>query len=427
MDIAIIGIGRIGLVAACCLAESGHRVTGIETDPAKLNSLNGGSHLYEKGLQSLLERNLASGRLTLVPELPRPLQAEVVMITVNTPCPAGEFDLTNVHAAIKQICEAARSPLVLVMKSTVPPGTGVELIRRYLKGTPVAYVANPEFLRAGQAVDDWYHPSRIVIGSDSPQAAAIVRRLYAGIEAPIIETDITSAELIKHAANAFLTLKVSFINEVANLCQLLGADIDAVRQGLGLDPRIGTAFLQPGVGYGGPCLPKDARALASLASHKGYDFKLILAALEVNARQPVLIVDRVREALGILKGKDIALLGLAFKPGTDDVTESPALELARLLIEEGARLRAYDPAAMPDARPLLTEGVTFVSEVYSAVQGACAVILATEWPELIQADWGKIKKVMAEPYLVMDGRNALPQEKLVAAGFRYVGVGRSLG
>lgn len=423
MDIAIIGVGRIGLVAACCLAEAGHRVTGVETDQAKLSSLNCGSPLYEKGLQDLLKRSLASGRLTLVHELPRPLQAEVVMITVNTPCPAGEFDLTNVHAAVKQVCEVARDPLVMVMKSTVPPGTGVELVRQYLKGTPVTYVANPEFLRAGQAVDDWYHPSRIVIGSDNPQATARVRQLYEGIQAPIIETDITSAELIKHAANAYLTLKVSFINEVASLCQLLGADIDAVRQGLGLDPRIGTAFLQPGIGYGGPCLPKDARALVSLASRQGYDFKLIRAALEVNARQPVLVVDRMKEMLGTLKGKEIALLGLAFKPGTDDVTESPALELARLLIEGGARLRAYDPAAIQNARPLLTGDVTFAGDLYSAAQDACALILATEWPELIQADWHKIKKVMAEPYLVIDGRNALSREKLTAAGFSYMGVG----
>lgn len=424
MDIAIIGVGRIGLVAACCLAEAGHRVTGVETDQAKLSSLNCGSPLYEKGLQSLLERSLASGRLALVHELPRPLQAEVVMITVNTPCPAGEFDLTNVHVAVKQVCEVARDPLVMVMKSTVPPGTGVEMVSQYLKGTPVTYVANPEFLRAGCAVDDWYHPSRIVIGADNPQATARVRQLYEGIQAPIIETDITSAELIKHAANAYLTLKVSFINEVASLCQLLGADIDAVRQGLGLDPRIGTAFLQPGVGYGGPCLPKDARALVSLASRQGYDFKLIRAALEVNARQPVLVVDSMKEVLGTLKGKEVALLGLAFKPGTDDVTESPALELARLLIEGGARLRAYDPAAIQNARPLLTGGVTFAGDLYSAAQGACALILATEWPELIQADWHKIKKAMTEPYLVIDGRNALSKEKLVAAGFKYMGIGR---
>ena len=426
MEVVVVGIGRIGLVAACCLVKSGHQVTGVEADQAKLKFLNHGSKpIYEKGLQSLLEQGLSSGKLTLVPKLPVPLRADVVIIAVNTPSsPEGVFDLSNVHAAVAQVCEAARSPLVLVMKSTVPPGTGVELMKRYHDGTPVTYVANPEFLRAGQAIDDWYHPSRIVIGADNLQAADKIRRLYADIDAPVVVTDITSAEMIKHAANAFLATKISFINEIANMCQILGSDIDDVIQGLGLDPRIGTAFLQPGAGYGGPCLPKDARALKSLASNKGYDFKLLRAAIEVNTRQCALMVEKLKQLLGSLRGKEIALLGLAFKPGTDDVTEAPALNIARLLIAEGVNLRVYDPMAMENARSLLHNSVVLAEDIYSATASAQAVVLLTEWPEFIQADWGAIKGRMLEPYMILDGRNALPQHKLRVMGFKYEGIGR---
>ena len=426
MEVVVVGIGRIGLVAACCLVKSGHQVTGVETDHAKLKFLSHGSKpIYEKGLQSLLEQGLSSGKLTLVPKLPAPLRADVVIIAVNTPSsPEGVVDLSNVHAAVAQVCEAARSPLVLVMKSTVPPGTGVELMKRYHDGTPVTYVANPEFLRAGQAIDDWYHPSRIVIGADNLQAADKIRRLYADIDAPVVVTDITSAEMIKHAANAFLATKISFINEIANMCQILGADIDDVIQGLGLDPRIGTAFLQPGAGYGGPCLPKDARALKALASNKGYDFKLLRAAIEVNTRQCALMVEKLKQLLGSLRGKEIALLGLAFKPGTDDVTEAPALDIARLLIAEGANLRVYDPMAMENARSLLHNSVVFAEDIYSATASAQAVVLLTEWPEFNEVDWGAIKGRMLEPYMILDGRNALPQHKLRVMGFKYEGIGR---
>jgi len=426
VKVIVIGIGRVGLVAACCLANSGHRLTGIEADQAKLKFLNhGGKPIYEKGLQSLLEQGLASSKLTFVSSLPVSLKADIAMIAVNTPSsPDGKVDLSDVHAAVAQVREVAREPLVLVMKSTVPPGTGARLISDYLQGTSITYVANPEFLRAGQAIDDWYHPSRIVIGADNHQAADTIRRLYLDIKAPVVVTDITSAEMIKHAANAFLTTKISFINEIANMCQILGADIGDVVQGLGLDPRIGTAFLQPGAGYGGPCLPKDARALEFLASNEGYDFKLLKAAIEVNARQRELIVHSLKQIIGSLRGKEIALLGLAFKPGTDDVTEAPALDIARLLIAEGANLRVYDPMAMENAKLLLPDKVVFTQDIYSATAGACAVILATEWPEFIQANWNRIKKAMVKPYVIVDGRNALPRGKLVGIGFRYVGIGR---
>jgi len=428
VNVVIVGIGRVGLVAVCCLVKSGHHVTGIESNGTKLELLSASvSPIYEKGVDDLLKEGVASGRLTFSRSLPIPIEAEVLMITVSTPpLDNGGADLSQVYNVIAQVKKAVRNPLVLVMKSTVSPGTGVNLVKDYLEGTPITYVANPEFLRASQAIDDWYHPGRTVVGTASTQAADKVRQLYVDIEAPLLVTDITSAEMTKYAANAFLSTKVSFINEIANLCEAVGANIEDVVRGLGLDPRIGTAHLQPGLGYGGPCLPKDARALEFLATSKGYDFKLLKAAIEVNARQRSLVIEKLKQSLGSLKGREIALLGLAFKPGVDDVTEAPALDIARLLIAEGAKLRVYDPMAMDNARPLLPDSAGFCKDIYSAAAGTCTIILATEWPEFIQADWNRIKKAMVEPYAVIDGRNTLPQERLLAIGFKYIGIGRGL-
>jgi UDPglucose 6-dehydrogenase len=314
----------------------------------------------------------------------------------------------------------------MAMKSTVPPGTGAILIKDYLQGTQITYVSNPEFLRGGQGVYDWYHPDRIVIGTDDNRAADKLHIMYSGIEAPMLVTDITSAEMVKYASNTFLATKISFINEIANICETVGANIDDVARGMGLDPRIGPAFLQAGLGYGGHCLPKDAAALNSLASSKGYDFRVLKAAIEANARQRILVVSKLKQLLGSLKGREIALLGLAFKPGISDASEAPSLDIVHLLIAEGANLRAYDPAAIESARPLLPDGTIFAEDIYSATAGACAIVLTTEWPEFIEADWNKIKKAMMEPYAIVDGRNALPKDKLIAIGFKYVGVGRGL-
>ncbi|MGD0780415.1 MAG: UDP-glucose/GDP-mannose dehydrogenase family protein [Dehalococcoidales bacterium] len=428
MDIIVIGIGHIGLVAACCLANSGHRVTGVEIDQAKLNFLNHpGNLIYEKGIQEMLREGLDSGRLTFVPNFPVSFKADVAMITVNTPTSSdGKADLSNLYAVVSQVREAARSPLIMVVKSTVSPGTGAMIMKRYLDDTSLAYVANPEFLRTGQAVNDWYHPSRIVIGSDNQDAIEGMRHLYSDIEAPLLVTDVTSAEMIKCAANSFLATKVSFINEIANLCDALGANIDDVVKGLGLDPRIGTSHLQPGIGYGGPCLPKDLQAMASLSDEKGYDFKLLKAVIEVNTRQRVIVVDRLKQFLGSLKGKKITLLGLAFKPDTNEAAEAPSLDIARQLIAEGVKLHAYDPVAMESAKIMLPADVVLASDIYAAAAGACAVILATEWPEFNKADWQRIKRSMTQPYVVFDGRNALPKDRLVAEGFKYVGVGRTV-
>ena len=263
----VIGVGRIGLVAACCLASSGHQVTGVEIDKAKLKLLDSGisPNSYEPSIEELLQGGLSSGKLAFSQALPAHLRADAIMVTVNTPPQAsGDADLSQIYSVLAQIRDIFKDPLIILMKSTVPPGTGVHLIKNYFEGTPITYISNPEFLRTGQAIHDWYHPSRIVIGTDNERAVEQVRQLYSDIAAPVLVTDITSAEMVKYAANNFLSAKISFINEIANLCEILGANIDDVVQGVGLDPRIGTAFLQPGVGYGGPCLSKDARALYHL-------------------------------------------------------------------------------------------------------------------------------------------------------------------
>ena len=426
MEVVAIGIGRIGAVAACCLADAGHRVTGIEINPNSLALMNSGVVPYhEPELEGLLKRGLQTGNLKFTAVLPGSLKADIVMIAVNTPAMSdGTCDLSYIYTAVAQVRDALDGPTTMVMKSTVPPETGVRLIKDYLQGIPITYVSNPEFLRGGRGVYDWYHPDRIVIGTDDNRAADKLRLMYSGIEAPVLVTDITSAEMIKYASNTFLATKISFINEIANICETVGANIDDVARGMGLDPRIGPAFLQAGLGYGGHCLPKDAAALNSLASSEGYDFKVLRGTMEANTRQRILVVNKLKQLLGSLKGKEIALLGLAFKPGTSDASEAPSLDIARLLITEGAKLRAYDPAAIESARSLLPDGIVFAKDVYSAVAGACAIILATEWPEFIEADWSRIKKAMVEPYIVVDGRNALPAERLIATGFKYSGVGR---
>jgi len=426
VEVVVIGIGRIGSVAACCLADAGHRVTGIEINPSSLQTMNSGVVPYhEPELQELLKRGLQRGNLKFAAALPGSLKADIVMIAVNTPAmPDGTCDLSYIYTAVAQVRDALDGTTTMVMKSTIPPGTGLRLIKDHLQGTPITYVSNPEFLRGGRGVYDWYHPDRIIIGTEDNRAADKLRLMYSGIEAPAVVTDITSAEMIKYASNTFLVAKISFINEIANICETVGANIDDVARGMGLDSRIGPAFLQAGLGYGGHCLPKDAAALISLASSKEYDFKVLRAAIEANARQRTLVVNKLKQLLGSLQDKEITLLGLAFKPGTSDANEAPSLDIARLLAAEGARLHAYDPAAIESSRSLLPDGVVFADDVYSAVAGACAIILATEWPEFLEADWSRIKKAMVEPYAIVDGRNALPAEMLITTGFKYSRVGR---
>ena len=426
MNITVIGAGYVGLVVACCLASSGNRVICVETDRDKLAILGQGkAPIREEGIDELLSSCLQNGSLSFQHRIPRPLVSELAIVAVGTPSlPDGATDLSAVHEVVKGLRDASTGKLTLLMKSTVPPGTGIRLIRRYLDGTEISYVSNPEFLREGQAVKDWYYPSRIVIGTNEAETADRVRRLYEGIDAPKLITGITSAETIKYAANAFLATKISFINEIANLCEVVGARVDDVSRGIGLDPRIGPDFLNAGLGYGGSCFPKDTRALNLSALSNGYDFRLLKSTIEVNGKQAIMAVRKMHSLLNGLDGRDIALLGLSFKPDTDDIRESPALNIASLLCEHDVRLRVYDPVAMANARPFLREEVIMSPDLYSAIEGAQGVILATDWSEFVKADWARIKKSMTVPHVIFDGRNALPQEEIENLGFRYSGTGR---
>lgn len=423
------GAGRVGLVAAACLANSGHEVICVEKDPARLEKLiQAEVPFYEEGLGELVESALRQRRLSFTGVLPGRLSdVGIVLVAAGTPLlPAGGVDLSYVYDAVNEVVQHAPQPLTLVMKSTVPPGTGVAIQRDLLgKGSVKhSYISNPEFLREGRAIHDWYHPDRIVIGGQDAEAIQRVREIYEGINAPVLVMDVTSAEVAKYAANAFLATKVSFINEIANLCELVGADIDAVARAVGMDHRIGTHYLKAGLGYGGSCLPKDTNGFAFVSALNGYDLRLLKTVIEVNAAQRRRAVDKLSQALGGLTGKRVAVLGLAFKPGTDDIRESPGIEIARLLATAGASVSACDPMAWTSACGLLPPEVELVTEAFSALQGCHAALLATEWEEFINLDWQKVRSVMRAPYVILDGRNALPRDLLRQYGFNYHGVGR---
>lgn len=430
MRVLVLGLGYVGSVAAVALASKGHEVIGVDNDQSKIKAfLSGHCPVYEPGLSDLVkivvrEKQLEFYHLCEIDEI----KAPVVMICVGTPPRAdGGAELSQVKNAIRWVRERIVAPATIVMKSTVPPGTGQQLIKSYLLDSPIkiTYVSNPEFLREGEALQDWFHPDRIVIGGNDDHALELVCSLYEDIEAPVVITDITSAELIKYAANAFLATKISFINEIAHLCDYLGADITDVARGIGLDPRIGTGFLKAGIGYGGSCFPKDVRALDFLSMVNGYSFELLKSVINVNNRQRVLVVQKLRSVLGTLTGKIIAVLGLAFKPLTDDVREAPAIQIIRLLVDEGATVQAFDPFAMEKAKEVVkSQEVKFCSTVWDALAGAQAAVIATEWNEFINLDWAAAKEKMEPPYLIMDGRNCLESKLMIELGFYYIGVGR---
>lgn len=428
MRIAVIGAGYVGLVAAACLGRSGHQVVCIEKDEGKLAGLQAGRlPFYEAGLAEIFTAGLAKGSLHLSSEIAGCLDAEMVIIAVGTPArPDGRIDLSQIYAVISQVVAQARFPQLIVMKSTVPPGFGENLKARFLSraGVPLTYLANPEFLREGSAVRDWYYPDRIVIGGDQEIAVAKLARLYADIDAPVVSMDISSAEMVKYAANAFLATKISFINEIANLCELVGADIGPVARAVGMDRRIGGEFLQAGLGYGGSCFPKDTCGLDFVSTCNGYAFNLLKAVIEVNNRQRVLALRKLRKALGTLHDKTVCVLGLAFKPGTDDIRESPALDIINLLLDEGVKIRVYDPLAMKSAQRIVPPEVYFASGAMAAPEGCQALLVATAWPEFATLDWMAVKKMMLPPRLVLDGRNCLPAEEIIKNGLVYQGVGR---
>ena len=424
-SVGVIGVGYVGLVTAACLADLGHTVICRDIDAAKVERLDQGAiPIYEPGLEEMVRRNRDRLRFTLDLDLLFE-SCSIAFVCVDTPPMAsGDADLSRVHAVIDAIPSSAEGAL-LVMKSTVPVGTGskvrAELDQRGLEA--VGYVSNPEFLREGSAVADFQHPDRVVVGAETTEAAERIGALYAPLDAELVVCDVASAEMIKLASNAFLATKISFINEIANVCEAVGADVNEVARGMGLDRRIGSAFLRPGIGYGGSCFPKDVKALKQIAGNTGYHFQLLNAVIEVNELQKRRTIGKLQDHLGSLRGCRIALLGLAFKPNTDDMREASSIVLAGRLISEGADVVAYDPVAAEKARLHLPRQVEIAASLAAAVAGADAAVIVTEWNEFHSILENGIRASMAQPILI-DGRNLLDCEAAVAAGYVYEAVGR---
>jgi UDPglucose 6-dehydrogenase len=423
MHIAVFGAGYVGLVTGACLADLGHDVVVRDVVEGKIEGLRRGVvPIHEPGLHELLERN--GDRLRFTTEVQEALEeADVVFVAVGTPPTlSGDADLNAVWTVVDELPRVDRR-IVLAMKSTVPVGTGTAVRHRLdERGLEhVGYVSNPEFTAEGTAVRDFMHPDRIVVGAFEDADGDVVARLHEGIDAPVVRSDVASAEMIKLAANAALVTRISFINEIANVCEATGADVLTVAEGIGLDHRIGPAFLRAGIGYGGSCFPKDSLALKQLAANSGYSFQLLNAVIEVNELQKRRVVGKLERHLGPLRGKKVALLGLTFKPGTDDMREAPSLVLAARLQAEGAEVSAWDPVADGTAH---LDGVAVAETAIDALDGADAAVLVTEWPELSELDWAAAAARMRNRLLV-DGRNALDPVALRAAGFEYEGIGRA--
>jgi UDPglucose 6-dehydrogenase len=432
MKIAVIGTGYVGLVTGTCFAESGHDVTCVDLDPAKIDLLrNGGIPIYEPGLEELVRRNVAEKRLHFTTSTAEAIPgAEVAFIAVGTPPgETGEADLSYVLAAAESIGQALTGYCVVVNKSTVPVGSADQVKARLSAVTaqPFDVVSNPEFLKEGAAIDDFMRPDRVVVGVSSERARAIMAELYAPFtraEQPVLFMDLRSAELTKYAANAMLATRISFMNEIASVCDRLGADVDQVRRGMGSDKRIGHPFLYPGVGFGGSCFPKDVRALMTMARQVGLDFDLLRAVERVNERQKRSLVEKALKHFGgKVAGKVFGVWGLAFKPKTDDMREAPSLTINEALVGSGARVRAPDPVAREVASRLLSDSVELVKDPYAAAEGADALLLVTEWVEFRQPDWARLKRIMRGD-VVFDGRNIWDAAKARAAGFTYHGIGR---
>src|SRR5918993_4598842 len=432
MHIAVIGTGYVGLVTGACFAEFGVDVTCVDINEEKISRLAAGEMpIYEPGLEQLVTKNMQSGRLRFTTDIKQAVEhALVIFLAVGTPPKAdGSPDLSFVEAAACSVADYMNGYKVVVTKSTVPIGTG-EHIRKLIaerKKTKAKFgvVSNPEFLREGAAINDFMRPDRVVIGCRDEEAIAIMKDLYRPlylIEAPFVITSLEAAELTKYAANAFLAMKVSFINEIANLCDKIGCDVHDVARAIGMDKRIGSKFLHPGPGFGGSCFPKDTRALASVARHYDCSSLIVDAVIEVNQRQSREMLTKIRKLVGPLKGKTVAVLGLAFKPETDDMREAPAVGIIRSLLDDGANVRAYDPVAKSEAMKLLPE-IAYADDEYAAVKGADALIFVTEWNQFRALDLNRIRDLMNSPK-VADLRNIYEPEDMRELGFEYVGVGR---
>ena len=431
MKIGVIGTGYVGLVAAACFAENGNSVTGVDIDEEKINALLAGRiPIYEPGLTEIVVQNVSEGRLRFSTDIASAVRdSDVLFIAVGTPQDEdGSADLRFVLKVAEQIADAMNGPKVVVNKSTVPVGTAAKVKATIEARTkhPVSVVSNPEFLKEGAAVDDFLKPDRVVIGTTDPAAEAVMKELYEPFVRtgkPILIMDNVSAELTKYASNAMLALRISFMNEVANLCDATGADVEMVRRGMATDSRIGPAFLFPGLGYGGSCFPKDVKAIEHTSREYGTGMEIVAAVERVNTRQKTIMLPRMEKALGGLSGKRIAVWGVAFKPRTDDIREAPALFVIEELIGKGAAVSVYDPKAMDHARAALPASVQWTKHSYDALEGADALLLATEWNEFREPDFAKMKTMMRRP-LIFDGRNIYNPKTVKSFGFEYVGVGR---
>ncbi|MBF0528258.1 MAG: UDP-glucose/GDP-mannose dehydrogenase family protein [Deltaproteobacteria bacterium] len=432
MNICVVGVGYVGLVTGTCFAEFGMDVTCVDKDQERIDALvSGHVPFYEPGLQELVTKNVNDGRLFFTADLSKAVaDALIIFIAVGTPADnQGKADLQYVREVAAAIGQHINGYKIIVNKSTVPVGTA-ELVKQIIKENqshpyPFDVASNPEFLREGSAIEDFMRPNRVVIGTDSEQAKAVLKDLYRPlylIEAPFVLTNVQTAEMIKYASNAFLAMKISFINEMANLCELLDVDVHEVAKGMGLDNRIGRKFLHPGPGFGGSCFPKDTLALASLAEEKGYDFKLVNATIRVNEQQRRVMVDKIDHALNGLTGRTIGMLGLTFKPNTDDIRDSPPIYIIQGLLARGAKIQAYDPAGMEHARRMLPE-VKYCSNPYEAADQTDGLVIATEWNQFRNIRWDRIKSLLKSP-IVIDLRNVCDPTQMREKGFIYVGVGR---
>lgn len=433
LQIGVVGLGHVGLVSGVGFAELGWKVVGADKDPRKLSKIRKGEPpFYEPGLSELLKKHRDLGNFDVVEDLKILAdRADVIFICVGTPSrPDGSADLSQVEEVVRELSRYVRDYKLLVEKSTVPVETARWIrrtVQRYApSGVTLEVASNPEFLREGTAIHDFLEPDRIVIGVDDAQARELLLKIYEPLDAPKLVVDIETAEIIKHASNAFLATKISFINMVADLCERTGADITQVAEGMGLDPRIGRAFLGAGLGYGGSCFPKDVKAFYWIGQNYGLDFTLLKAVHEINERRIEVFMDHLHDALWVLRGKTLALWGLAFKPGTDDLREAPSLRVIQRLLDEGANLRLYDPKAMEAMKGIHPENppqIVYTTSPEDAAQGADAILLITEWQDFLSVDFEKLRDVVHTP-VVVDGRNALDVEKVTGAGFEYYGMGR---
>jgi len=433
VNICVIGVGYVGLVAGTCLAESGNDVICADVDEEKINLLNQGKiPIYEPGLEELIERNVKEGRLHFTTDLDEAIRSsEVIFIAVGTPpLPDGSADLSAVFDVARRIGKNLNGYKIIVTKSTVPVGTGDEIekiIKEESKSDDFDVVSNPEFMKEGAAVEDFMKPDRVVIGTSSDRAFEVMKQIYEPFvrtENPIIRMDRRSAEMTKYAANAMLATKISFINEMANICERVGADIDAVRRGIGFDRRIGFQFLFPGVGYGGSCFPKDVDALIKTAQKQGFEARILKAVQEVNINQKRRLVERIKEHYGErVKGLLFAIWGLSFKPRTDDMREAPSIEIIKGILSLGANVRAYDPVAMDNAKKIFGNHIEYGENPYQTLTGANGLVIVTEWQEFRRPNFERIKSLLSEP-VIFDGRNLYDPKKMKELGFEYYSIGR---